>query len=197
MRAAILGAVLLAMAAAPAVAHPHVEMEAKVTLVIDASGGQSLHVEWLFDDYYSGLIIQTNRKSGGGAFSAAEIDAIRRKQFENVKEFNYFLQPVYDGGKPLKIATVRDFTARIEGKRVRYSFVAPLPAQKNPAAPLTVTLFDPENFVKLLMPRYGAVAVAGAGKGKLACKRIRAPDIATPNGLIEPDAMRCAPVGVS
>jgi hypothetical protein len=58
-----------------------------------------------------------------------------------------------------------------------------------------ITLADPENFVKLIMPRYGAVAVEGPGKAKIACKRIRAPDLHTVNGLIEPDAMRCAPSG--
>lgn len=188
-------AVLAAAAfAGQASAHPHVEMEAKITLLAEADGRQSLRVEWLFDDYYSGLIIQNNRRGGQGAFSAQEIESIRRKQFENAKEFNFFLTPVYDGGKPIKVTSVRDFTARIEGDRVRYLFTAPLPAQKSPA-PLTVTLADPENFVKLIMPRYGAVAVAGPGKAKIACKRIRAPDIQTPNGLIEPGAMRCAPPG--
>jgi hypothetical protein len=38
-----------------------------------------------------------------------------------------------------------------------------------------VTLTDPENFVTLIMLRYSAVAVEGAGKAKIACKRIRAP----------------------
>jgi len=177
-------------------AHPHVEMEAKITLLAEAGGGQSLRVEWLFDDYYSGLIIQNNRRNGKGAFSSQEIESIRRKQFENTKEFNYFLQPVYDGGKPIRLLSVRDFTVRIEGDRLRYLFTVPLPAQKTPK-PLTVTLADPENFVKLIMPRYGAVEVEGPGKAKIVCKRIRAPDIQTVNGLIEPDAMRCAPPGKS
>lgn len=189
-----LAVLLMTVVAGQASAHPHVEMEAKITLLAEAGGGQSLRVEWLFDDYYSGLIIQNNRRSGKGAFSPQEIESIRRKQFENTKEFNFFLQPVYDGGKPIKLTAVRDFTARIEGDRVRYLFTAPLPAQKTPA-PLTVTLADPENFVKLIMPRYGAVAVEGPGKAKIACKRVRAPDIHTVNGLIEPDAMRCAPPG--
>ena len=187
-------ALLASALAGSALAHPHVEMEAKLTLLTEANGGHALRVEWLFDDYYSGLIIQNNRRGGKGAFSPQEIDSIRRKQFENAKEFNFFLMPVYDGGKPIKVTSVRDFTARIEGDRVRYLFTAALPAPKTPA-PLTVTLADPENFVKLIMPRYGAVAVDGPGKARIACKRIRAPDIQTENGLIEPDAMRCAPPG--
>lgn len=185
---------LAALLAGQASAHPHVEMETKITLLADAGGGHSLRVEWLFDDYYSGLIIQNNRRGGKGAFSAQEIESIRRKQFEHAKDFNFFMQAAYDGGKPIALNVVRDFTARIEGDRVRYLFTAPLPAQKTPA-PLTVTLADPENFVKLIMPRYGAVAVEGPGKARIACKRIRAPDIHTVNGLIEPDAMRCAPPG--
>lgn len=180
----------------PAAAHPHVEMEAKLILMTDASGGRSLRVEWLFDEYYSALILQEHRRTGGkGAFSPAEVAAIRRKQFENVKTFNYFLQPVYDGGKPIKVAAVRDFAAKIEGDRVLYAFTVPLPPPKSPSTPLTVTLSDPENFVKLIMPRHGAVGAEGGGKSGFVCKRIRSPDIVTPNGLIEPDAMRCAPPG--
>lgn len=189
-----LAALLTAAFAGEASAHPHVEMEARITLLAEAGGAQALRVEWLFDDYYSGLIIQAHRRGGKGAFSPQEIENIRRKQFENTREFNFFLQPVYDGGKPIKVTAVRDFTVRIEGDRVRYLFTAPLPGQKT-SAPLTVTLADPENFVKLIMPRYNAVAVEGPGKAKIACKRIRAPDIQTVNGLIEPDAMRCAPPG--
>ena len=191
------GAMVMVALLAPSIAkaHPHVEIEVKLALTVEAGGAQFLTVEWLFDDFYSGSIIKDYRPVKG-RFSGPEIETIRRKQFENVKQFNYFLQPAYDRGGLIKLPEVRSFTARIEGGRVRYVFSVPLPAPKLPTG-LTVVVVDPENFIRFIMPRYLSVAVDGAGKGKFNCSRIRAPDIDSPYGVIEPDAMRCAPTGKS
>lgn len=82
---------LLLMLAAPVLAHPHIFVEARSKLVIDASG-QATAVEHVFrfDDAYTAFAVQGFDANNDGVFSREELAELAKVNVESMEEFGFF-----------------------------------------------------------------------------------------------------------
>ncbi|WP_208983440.1 DUF1007 family protein [Pannonibacter carbonis] len=82
---------LLGLSVTPLSAHPHIFVEARSKLVIDASGKAAAveHV-FRFDDAYSAFAIQGFDADGDGQFSRDELAELAKVNIESMEEFGYF-----------------------------------------------------------------------------------------------------------
>ncbi len=106
-------------------AHPHVFI--KTSLGFKFAGGrlEGLHVTWAFDEMFSAPVIMENDRNRNNRFDENEIKMVQQNAFSNLSNYNYFLF-VDSGGDRMKIYTVNDFRAEIQGRKVVYRFVVPL-----------------------------------------------------------------------
>lgn len=91
IRTAVVLILLLGLSATPLSAHPHIFVEARSKLVIDASGKAAAveHV-FRFDDAYSAFAIQGFDADGDGSFSRDELAELAKVNIESMEEFGYF-----------------------------------------------------------------------------------------------------------
>lgn len=103
-------------------AHPHVFIDNSVTVLFDEQGLAGFEAEWVFDEMFSGTILQDFDKDKDGEFSSTEIKEIKNGAFSNLKNFDYFTH-MRISGKNFKVKEVKDFTARIAEENVIYNFL--------------------------------------------------------------------------
>lgn len=79
------------LAAGPALAHPHVFIDAKANLVFDASGRiVAVRNVWRFDDAYSAFASQGLDADGDGTLTVEELAPLAEVNVESMKDFAYF-----------------------------------------------------------------------------------------------------------
>ena len=109
--------------ATPAYAHPHVFVDNKLSFIFDAKGLAGISVQWTFDDMYSAGIV-FDFDDGDGVFSEQESAVVKRENFNNLKEYGFFLDIVIDR-TPFTVVFVQDFVATIKDGQLVYSFFVP------------------------------------------------------------------------
>ncbi len=118
-------ACLLSIFAAPcAFAHPHVFVDAKVSLVFDEKGLTGFEEEWIFDEMFGKMIIDDYDKDKNGVFDEKEAVKVKLEAFENVKEWDYFHE-ISIQGKKFKVQWVKDFKVKIVKGLLIYTFFIP------------------------------------------------------------------------
>jgi ABC-type uncharacterized transport system substrate-binding protein len=145
---------VLASLAGGALAHPHVFIEHRVTLLFGEAGLEALRVEWTFDELYSASLIADflgNKKSQP---TAAQRQVIEQQAFAAAEDANYFLVLKLDG-KQTKVGRHKDFNADLDGPKMRYRFVVPVTA--NTARRLTVNGLDETWYIDFFPPKSDAV----------------------------------------
>lgn len=90
MRRIIVGIGLLVLMSAAVIAHPHVFIDARVTVVFDGDRIVALKHRWTFDDAYSAFAVQGLDQNGDGAYSAEELAELATVNVESLSEFDYF-----------------------------------------------------------------------------------------------------------
>ena len=70
------------------------------------------------------MLIEDFDKDKNGVFNDHEIKIIEKESFSNLEEFHYFIY-IFVNGKKRKIQNVKDFTAKINNKKVVYIFTVP------------------------------------------------------------------------
>lgn len=161
-RVSCLSALLIAMPLG-ALAHPHVFIDAGLSLRHDASGALThVAVEWAYDEFYSLLIIEDLGldPDGDGVLTPDEQAAIQG--------FDTDWEPGFDGrlfldadGRRLTLDGPQDFAARYQDGRLISAHVRPLAEPLDGAEPLTIQVYDPEYYVQFSIPEPPAIARAG------------------------------------
>ena len=135
------------LAAAEARANPDVWVETTITVAFDEQRVNGLDFSWVFDDFYSAHTIQTYDLDGDGTLDPLEVRNLRAETFEPLSPAHYFVH-IWSGEKKHEGVHVDRFAARIERTRLVYEFsVGLLPPLDPRSEPVTVSLFDRENFV--------------------------------------------------
>ncbi len=128
---------VLALAAGPAAAHPHVFVTNKVAV--------------LFDDFFSSTLLEDFDADGDGGFDAAEVAALHDNAFVPLRDYGWFTH-LYLDGEERPAPEPSGFRAVAEGELVRYRFDLMLPAPVDPAATLfEVAIYDQEYYVEVLL----------------------------------------------
>jgi ABC-type uncharacterized transport system substrate-binding protein len=152
------------IAAAPALAHPHVFIENKVAFVFDAGKVTALRLSWAFDEVFSDSLLMQFDADGDGAFDDLESKAVGEGTLPNLKMFHYFTY-VFVDGKQLDPIDPANFVATADDKRVvTFRMTVPLPQPVDPrTAALATEIYDREYYVQVDLAQQDPVSLESAG----------------------------------
>ena len=138
-------------------AHPHIVVDYSVRLVQTSSGGLTgIRVTWLFDPLFSQEVIFEVDRNRDQVLQSGEIEMVYSFAFQSTAFYNYFTRFQIDSGDIIFPTEVRDFHARIEGRRLAYEFTLPLAENQANWTPtnskLSVWIYD-ETFFSAFIPK--------------------------------------------
>jgi ABC-type uncharacterized transport system substrate-binding protein len=129
--------------------HPHVWIDASVTLVFERGRITAVRAAWAFDEFYSTTLIRAFDADRSGSFSESEVRRLRAEAFDGVNGLGYFTHITIDG-KKVPIQRVEDFSAAVRKGRVVYRFTVRLPTPIDPVkSRVTVSVFDETYYVDI------------------------------------------------
>jgi ABC-type uncharacterized transport system substrate-binding protein len=91
-----------------AVAHPHVFLTQKVTVVFEQGAIVALDHVWTFDEFYSAMAVEGLDKNKDGIYSRDELAELAKVNIDGLREFNYYTFAKL-AGADLKVGTVTDY----------------------------------------------------------------------------------------
>lgn len=157
---ALLTAVLLP---ARTVAHPHVWVDATVEFQFQVGHLVGLTLDWTFDPFFSAVLFDEFDVNDDGAFDGDEITAIREAAFNGLGDVGYFTDLRIDGALQ-RWGAPETFSVAIGAEgAVSYRFTL-MVAEPAPAldADITVSLYDPEFYVEVLLNEQNPIRMVGA-----------------------------------
>ncbi len=156
---------LLLVAAETAMAHPHVFVTAKTTIVFGRNGNvEGLRQVWTFDKMFSAYAIQ-----GAGSSNVptrADLQSLARENAEGLVEFDYFTT-LKANGVVQSFEPPRDYYMEYANGELTLFFFLPLvkPAQTGKGT-IWLEMYDPSYFVAFaLSPADDAVTFTNAPQG--------------------------------
>lgn len=96
-RAAIMGLAAL-LWAAPAAAHPQMQVTMRNGIVFNDQGlVTALNLDWTFDDDYARMALDGLDANGDGVYSQEELAPLTRENIESLKDYDYFTVIRFNG----------------------------------------------------------------------------------------------------
>lgn len=156
----------VALAAVPALAHPHVSVTVRSEIAYAPDGKVSgVRHAWTFDPAYSAFVTQGLDKNNDGVTSADELQELAKENTESLVDFEYFTFLKSDGAKQAFDAP-RNPAMAVENGQATLTFELPLKAPAPVKKALSLEIYDPSYFVAFgLAPGDDAVKLAGAPTG--------------------------------
>jgi polyphosphate kinase len=135
-----------ATAAQPALAHPHVFVDATIEVIFDDQGRASaLRIGWTYDDLFSMMIVEDRGLDPDydGILTADAVAQLSGFDMQWDPGFPGDTYPLLDG-QPLPLGPPQDWTASHDGVRITSTHVRPFvtPVAVG-ATPLVVQVYDP------------------------------------------------------
>jgi ABC-type uncharacterized transport system substrate-binding protein len=152
--------------ASPAVAHPHVWVNAKAELIF-APDGQVTGVRhrWTFDEAYTAYVTQGLDKDGDGKLSSEELQGLADENAGSLSEFDYFTV-LKARGRKQAFDTPREARMEMEKSQVALSFLLPLKKAVSASGSVAMEINDPSFFVYFsLSEGKASISLAGAPQG--------------------------------
>ncbi len=165
-------------------AHPHVFVDYAVVLLFGADGITGLQFTWIYDDLFSGAILESVSADPGHPLSASQSRAIEARHFQPLRKQQYFLDIRLDG-TTLRVDAVRDFHATVDQDRVAYTFVVPVTPKDPRAGALEVRVSDPAYYVAFDPRSDSPVRSSGPPTYAVSCL------VVPSSGSFESAAIRC------
>ena len=141
--------------AAPALAHPHVWIDAQVEMILnDANEATGVRISWTYDDLYSLYIVGDMGLDPDWDGKLTPEEEVRLAGFD-MKWDQGFPGDTYalQGGAPLELSPPTDWTAGYAGGKITSThlrtFDAPVPVRD---VPLIVQAYDPGYYVAYSIP---------------------------------------------
>ncbi len=132
-------------------AHPHAWIELQVTVLANANGeATGLAQEWLFDPYYSIIVLEDMGADVEGSNADEWLNGIAQQMLANLADFSYFTE-VTHGDESIKSLTPGDYQLRAEGDqlRLRFELLWPTPLALS-TTPLRYAIADPTYYIEML-----------------------------------------------
>jgi ABC-type uncharacterized transport system substrate-binding protein len=141
----------------PAAAHPHVWIDLRSTVVLNAKGHvTAIEQEWLFDPFYT--VFATEGLSG----TAEALNLLASESLQNLRSHDYFTAVRVNGTKAT-LGAVSEFASELREGRLWMRFVLPLATAVDPTEQaLTFAVFDPTYYIEILHLQDDVVAFRGA-----------------------------------
>jgi len=155
----------LLLAPSAAIAHPHVIVDAKATVLYDKGMVVCIAHAWTFDEFYTKMAIEGLDKNNDGKYDRQELSELAQVNMDGLKEFDYFTYPLL-GDKPLALGEPKDYwldyTDGALTLHMTTPFVQPVLAE---AEGLTFAVYDPSYFIAFNMAKKDPVTLSGAPAG--------------------------------
>lgn len=152
-------------AATPALAHPHVWVEAQAQVLFDKTGAVSgIRNTWVFDEMYSAFAVQGLEKDGKPA-SPQDLAPLAETNVTSLAEFDYFTYAKL-GGQKVKFAKPIDYALEERAdKRVVLRFTLPMAEPVKIKRFLSFQIYDPTYFVDFELAAKDPIVLANAPDG--------------------------------
>jgi ABC-type uncharacterized transport system substrate-binding protein len=167
-KARAIAAMLLAIAAlalpAAAGAHPHVWIDARAALVLDADQRvEAVRIVWQFDEFFSAFALEELNADGDDEVTEAEKVELARQYVESLVEWNYMTELLVDDGYAT-FGAAEAYTTDLDDGFITLRFTLPL-ADPVEAATHAVALrmYDPTYYIAIEFDGDDAVQAEGPG----------------------------------
>lgn len=157
---------MVSLAPAPAGAHPHIWIAAKLAVVADATGRiAALDVDWTFDEMYSAYATADMPKGKDGKPTQEALATLARQMLANLAEWRYFTEVARieagDIADNQGFGTPGGATARLDGKGIAIAFRLPLATPLLPDSQrLVIRQYDPSFYVAIEPVKDGVALAA-------------------------------------
>jgi ABC-type uncharacterized transport system substrate-binding protein len=128
----------------PATAHPHIFVEAQVTVIFADDGAISVKLDWFYDDLFSLLVTSDlGIDMDGDLLLTVDEQALLDDQITAwPPDYTGDLEVSQDG-VALTLADKQNHTMTYEGGLFHEAHVRPVHAMADPATPLEIRVYDP------------------------------------------------------
>jgi ABC-type uncharacterized transport system substrate-binding protein len=174
-------ALLCLLAPAPASAHPHVFVDARVETLFDPQGRiVALRHVWRFDDAFSAFATQGLDTDGDGILTVDELKPLAKVNVDSLKDFDYFTF-LRAGGKRIGFKIPTEYWLQMNDGYLTLFYRLDLMQPVTPGAQgVVVDVYDPSYFVDYQMVEQDPTPMVGAPANcKVELKRKGDPDAAT------------------
>lgn len=160
--------VLMGCGLQAAIAHPHVWIDAKADLLVDANNRFiAIRHKWTFDEAFATYATQGLDKNGDGVFSRKELSELARINMESLDAYQYFTFVNAGGDKVASLAGA-DYWLEYESGKLTLFYEIPMaePVTPDPETglhDLTINVYDPDFFVAIEFSDENPVGVSGPG----------------------------------
>jgi ABC-type uncharacterized transport system substrate-binding protein len=132
------------------VAHPHVFIDTRVSVLFNEKGLTCFKIEWTFDEMFSSTLIQDFDINLDGKFNVKEIKKIESVILSNLKEYDWFTH-ITINDKQFTIKEINGFYASIDSGVVFYEFFLPCEVTAvERDREVKIAIYDPTYFVQIL-----------------------------------------------
>ena len=155
-------AVGLVFGAASTVAHPHVWVSVKATVLFENGTMTGLQQSWTFDEAYTAMAIEGLDTNGDGNYDRKELEELAKVNVDGLKEFDYFtFAKLGDGGLTFKEPV--DYWLEYTGGVLTLHFKLPLEDPVLAEAPgFTFSVYDPSFFIAFDLAKDDPVKLAAS-----------------------------------
>ena len=185
------------MAAAPAIAHPHVFVDAKAEVVFDSSGDiTAIRHIWQFDEDFTAYATLNLDANNDGKLSEDELAPLAKVNMESLHEYDFFTY-LYEGTKKVAFVEPQEYWLDFHNKRLTLFYTLPLKTPLKVKGTAMLEVGDPEYFVAIDFIKGAEIHLEGAPAGCSATYRPpRDLDAQTMAilGSIPPTSTTCRPI---
>ncbi|MBC8035724.1 MAG: DUF1007 family protein [Rhizobiales bacterium] len=157
-------AVLLASAwAAPALAHPHVWIAMRSSVVFTNDGLiKGVNLNWSFDDGYAQVALDGLDTNGDGVYSEDELAPLAKENIANLKDYGFFTVMRLAGEKQ-EIGEVTEYGQVWSNGKLALNFHVPLKTPVDPRkGEFAVKIYDPDFYIAMDYETNDPVTVIGS-----------------------------------
>ena len=139
--------------------HPHVFIQNTLAIVFDHQGLAGIRVKWVFDEFFSSMILGDYDQNHNSKLENSEIKTIKSEAFTNLANYEYFTF-IRIQGKPFKVEYVRDFSAALAGGKLIYEFWIPCHVKASSIfKQFIVSQYDPTYYTRVAFAKDQPVKV--------------------------------------
>jgi ABC-type uncharacterized transport system substrate-binding protein len=153
---------LVALAAAPAAAHPHAWIDMHSEVMLDDHGDMaSLRLYWVFDEWYTTYMASEFVKSD--TKSTQFLMSLAQQNLANLAEYDYFTKVLVDG-KKTSLGKVTTFDTGLMNDRLWLRFEVPLARAVDPLKrKVRYKVYDPSYYIEIVHVEENPVTFSGTG----------------------------------
>ncbi len=156
------GLVAAVASATPALAHPHVLVDAKTEIVFNGEGAISaVRNIWQFDEAFTAFAVQGLDANNDGKLSDAELAPLAKVNVDSLAEFDFFTFLTI-GGKDQKFVPPTEYWLEFHDARLTLFYTLPVKKPVPLKGPATLEIFDPQYFVAFTLVKDNPVKLDGA-----------------------------------